>query len=193
MTVKNILMAGVGGQGVIVASQAMAAVARLAGLDVKKSDVHGMAQRGGSVLSHVRFGEKVYSPLIPDGEADILMSTEKLEAIRWLPFVKKGGKIAVNTQMIMPPTVTRGAQEYPKGIIEKLTEFDPDIVAFDCLEVAKEVGNPRTATVVLLGALSTMLDFDPDLWTEALKTAVPQKVMDVNMKAFAAGVARGKK
>ena len=192
MSVTNVLMAGVGGQGIIVAGQALANAAMSAGMDVKKSDVHGMAQRGGSVVSHVRFGDRVFSPLIPDGEADFLMAAERLEALRWLPFVKKGGKLVVNTQIISPPSVSRGAQPYPKGIIEKLREFDPEVIAFDCLEMAKEVGDPRTATVLLLGALSTRLSFPVETWIEALKGAVPKKAVDINLKAFEAGIKRAK-
>ncbi len=187
MTATNVLIAGVGGQGIIVAGQVLAKTVVMAGYDVKKSDVHGMAQRGGSVISHVRFGDKIYSPLIPDGEADLLMATERLEALRWLPLVKKGGKLVVNTQIIPPPTVTRGVQPYPKGIVEKLNKFDPEIIAFDCLEVAREAGNPRTATVVLLGALSARLEFDEKLWKKAIRGTVPAKVLEVNLKAFTAG------
>ncbi len=192
MTVTNVLIVGVGGQGIIVAGEALAKAAMISGLDVKKSDVHGMAQRGGSVMSHVRFGEKVYSPLIPDKEADFLMATERLEALRWLPFVREGSRLVVSTQAIAPPDVTRGVKKYPEDIMDKLKAADPSMVSFDCLETAKEVGNPRTATVVLLGALSTCLDFTEDIWENALKEAVPKKVMDVNMKAFEAGRKMGK-
>lgn len=187
MSVTNVLMAGVGGQGVLVASQALAFVAVAKGFDVKKSDVHGMAQRGGSVISHVRFGEKVYSPLIPDGEADILLATERLEALRYLPFVKKGGRLVVNIQKIPPPTVTSGVELYPEDILERLKEFDPKMIGLDCLQIAKEIGEPRTSTVVLLGAFSLMLPFEEELWLDGVKSAVPKKAGDINIKAFKKG------
>jgi len=187
MAMTNVLMAGVGGQGIIVASQALAAVALRSGLDVKKSDVHGMAQRGGSVVSHVRFGDKIYSPLIPDGEADILMASERLEALRYLPFCRKGAGLVVNTQIIPPPTVTSGQEPYPADILEKLRAFDPEMVALDCLEIAREIGNPRTATVVLLGALSTKFSFNDKIWEDAVREAVPAKAVEINLKAFIAG------
>lgn len=193
MSVTNVLMAGVGGQGILVASQALAFVAVKEGLDVKKSDVHGMAQRGGSVMSHVRFGDKVYSPLIPDGEADILLATERLEALRYLPFVKKGGKLVINTQKIPPPTVTSGVEPYPEGILERLKEFDPKMIALDCLQIAKEIGEPRTATVVLLGAFSLILPFKEEVWLEAVKASVPKKAVDINIKAFKKGKEVGQK
>lgn len=187
MTVTNVLMAGVGGQGIIVAGHALAVAAAAAGMDVKKSDVHGMAQRGGSVVSHIRFGDKVYSPLIPDGEADMLMATERLEALRYLPFVRKGGKLVVNTQIIPPPDVTSGKQPYPAKILERLKAFDPEIIAFDSLEVAATIGEPRASTIALLGALSVRFLFDEKTWMDALKASVPRKVVDVNIKAFLAG------
>ncbi len=185
--VTNVLLVGVGGQGIIVASDALARTAAMAGMDVKKSDVHGMAQRGGAVSSHVRFGDKVYSPLIPDGEADILMSSELLEALRWVPHLKPGGRIVVNTQKINPPAVFRGEAEYPGDILEELRKHDPELIHGDCLELANEAGNPRTATIVLAGALSTLLDFDEKLWKEAVAEVVPKKALEVNLKAFKMG------
>lgn len=187
MAVTNILIAGVGGQGIILASDVLARTAADAGLDVKKSDVHGMAQRGGAVTSHVRFGDKVYSPLIPEGEADIIMSSEALESLRWLKFLKPGGRIAVSTQRIPPPTVARGEQVYPEDVLDRLRERDAEVIAMDCLAIAQEVGNPRTATVVLLGGMSNLLDFEQDAWIERLKSEVPPKVVEVNLKAFLAG------
>jgi len=187
MAVTNVLMCGVGGQGIILASEVLAKVAAESGLDVKKSDVHGMAQRGGSVTSHVRFGDKVYSPLIPDGEADILFASEYLEGLRYLPHLKPDGKAVVNTQEIYPPTVSRGECSYPGEIIGAVRECDPDCVAIQCLETARECGNVKTATVVLLGALSMLLGFDYDLWMKILKEEVPKKAVDVNVVAFDKG------
>lgn len=187
MAVVNVLMAGVGGQGIILASEVLSKAAAAAGKDVKKSDVHGMAQRGGSVSSHVRFGDKVYSPLIPDGEADILMASEALEGLRMLPFLKAGGRVAINTQRIFPPTVARGEQPYPEGIVEACRGKDPKAIALDCLALAKEVGNAKTATVVLLGALSTIIDFPEQMWLDLLAAEVPKKALDVNLKAFKVG------
>lgn len=187
MTVKNVLMAGVGGQGIILASEVLARTAAAAGLDVKKSDVHGMAQRGGSVTSHVRFGDRVYSPLIPDGEADILMASEFLEGLRYLPHLRDGGRVVINTQQIPPPTVSRGDQEYPSGILESIRARDMSCVSLDCLVEARKAGNPRTATVVLLGALSALLPFELGSWLEVLRQEVPPKAVEVNLVAFARG------
>jgi len=187
MKVTNVLMAGVGGQGIILASGVLAKTAAAAGLDVKKSDVHGMAQRGGSVLSHVRFGDRVYSPLIPDGETDILMAAEFLEGLRWLPQVRSRGRVVLSTQRILPPTVTRGEQAYPEDILEKIKRRDPRAIHLDCLEIAQAAGDVRTATVVLLGALSTLLPFAQRKWIELLEQEVPKKAVPVNLVAFRRG------
>ena len=190
MTVTNVLVAGVGGQGIILASDVLAKTAADCGLDIKKSDVHGMAQRGGAVTSHVRFGDKVYSPLIPEGEADIIMASELLEALRWLPFFKPGGRIAVSTQRIPPPTVARGEQAYPEDILARLKEKDPKLIAMDCLAMANAAGDSRTATIVLLGGLSTVLGFPEAAWLERLQKEAPKKAVQVNLVAFAAGRAQ---
>ncbi|OGP56939.1 MAG: hypothetical protein A2V67_00230 [Deltaproteobacteria bacterium RBG_13_61_14] len=187
MKVTNVLMAGVGGQGIILASGVLAKTAAAAGLDVKKSDVHGMAQRGGSVLSHVRFGDRVHSPLIPDGETDILMAAELLEGLRWLPQVRSRGRVVLSTQRILPPTVTRGEQAYPEDILEKIKRRDPRAIHLDCLEIAQAAGDVRTATVVLLGALSTLLPFAQRKWIELLEREVPKKAAPVNLVAFRRG------
>jgi indolepyruvate ferredoxin oxidoreductase, beta subunit len=187
MSVTNVLMAGVGGQGIILASEVLAKAAVMAGHEVKKSDVHGMAQRGGSVTSHVRFGEEVFSPLIPDGETDILMASEGLEGVRYLPLLKEGGRVVVNTQRIFPPAVARGEQEYPSDILDKIRGKDQKLIHLDCLEIAKQAGNPKTATVVLLGAMSVLFSWEEEEWIEILKQEVPEKVVDVNLVAFAKG------
>jgi len=185
--VTNVLMVGVGGQGIILASSILAQVAAESGSDVKKSEVHGMAQRGGAVSSHIRFGEKVYSPLIPAGEADILFGSELLETFRWLPYLKEKGRIIANTQKIDPPAVLRGESKYPEGIIEKLKHKDPHLVAFNALEEAVALGDSRVATVVLVGALFKRLEFDKDLWLAKVKELVPKKAIEINLKAFQKG------
>jgi len=187
MEVTNVLMVGVGGQGIILASSILAEVAGESGLDVKKSEIHGMAQRGGAVSSHIRFGDKVYSPLIPAGEADILFSAELLEAYRWLPYLKEGGRVVTSLQKIDPPPVFRGEMEYPQGLEQKLAQKDPSFIAIDALKFALELGEPRTATVLLLGALSTLLKFEESLWLKKIEELVPKKAVEVNKKAFAKG------
>jgi indolepyruvate ferredoxin oxidoreductase, beta subunit len=193
MGTTNILMAGVGGQGIILASDVIAKAAAKHGFDVKKSDVHGMAQRGGAVTSHVRFGERVFSPLIPEGEADILMASEQLEALRWLPFLKPGGRIAVNTQRIFPPTVARGEAPYPHDVLDRLRAVDPNLIALDCLQIATAAGNAKTSTVVLLGGMAGLLNFPEQTWLELIAKEVPAKAREVNLKAFAAGREAAKK
>lgn len=185
--VTNVLMVGVGGQGIILASSILAEVAAESGLDVKKSDVHGMAQRGGAVSSHIRFGKKVYSPLIPAGEADILFGSELLETYRWLPYLRPGGKIIANLQQIDPPSVFRGEMKYPEGLLERLKNQDPEIIAFDALKEAVALGDSRVATVILVGALSRRLDFKEQPWLKKVQELVPKKAVEINLKAFQKG------
>ena len=187
MAVTNILMVGVGGQGIILASTILAEVAVANGFDVKKSEIHGMAQRGGAVSSHIRFGEKVYSPLIPAREADILFGAELLETYRWLPYLKPGGKIITSLQKIDPPQVFRGEMKYPAGLEEKLRERAPDLIAINALEEAIALGESRTATVLLLGALSHLLEFSLESWLEKVKDLVPRKAVEINLQAFQRG------
>jgi indolepyruvate ferredoxin oxidoreductase, beta subunit len=186
-SVTNVLMVGVGGQGIILASSILAQVAAESGLDVKKSEVHGMAQRGGAVSSHIRFGKKVHSPLIPAGEVDILFGSELLETYRWLPYLKEKGRIIANTQKIDPPAVLRGESKYPEGIVEKLQDKDPHLVAFNALDEAVALGDARVATVVLVGALFRRLEFDKELWLATVKELVPKKAIEINLKAFSKG------
>ncbi|MDY0190929.1 MAG: indolepyruvate oxidoreductase subunit beta [Desulfuromonas sp.] len=185
--VTNILLAGVGGQGILLASEVLAEVLMLAGYDVKKNDVHGMSQRGGSVTSHVRFGEKVYSPIIPEGEADILFGFEVLETYRYLPFLRAGGKVVVNDLEIMPPSVATGLERYPSGITEKITAQVDETKIVQGLTLAVSAGNARTVNTVLLGAISNMLDIELDLWLRALEKMVPTKFLAENLKAFELG------
>ena len=189
-SVTNILLAGVGGQGIILASDIMAEVFLEAGFDVKKSEVHGMAQRGGSVTSHVRFGRKVYSPIIKQGDVDILFSFEQLESLRWLNYVKPDGVILLNNHKINPPAVNLGQMEYPKdipGIIRK--RFDRFHLV-DGTKLALEAGDIRAANVVLLGTISKLFDMEESLWIETVLGHLPAKVHEINRKAFAMGRAQ---
>jgi indolepyruvate ferredoxin oxidoreductase beta subunit len=158
-----------------------------AGYDVKKSEVHGMAQRGGSVSTHVRFGSKVYSPLIKKGDADILFSFEVLESVRYLDFLKKDALIIVNNQKVLPPSVTLGADTYPDNIPEILRERFSKVDMVDALEIAKRAGNSRALNVAFLGALSRYIDVDESMWKEAVSSMLPPKLVEVNIKAFALG------
>ncbi len=185
--VTNILLAGVGGQGTLLASEVLSEVLMMAGYDVKKAEVHGMAQRGGSVVSHVRFGEKVYSPIIPEGEADILFGFELLETYRYLPLLKKEGAVVVNALKILPPGVALGQLDYPADIPGKIAASFERSKVIDGMNMAIEAGNDRTVNTVLLGALSNMLGIDEALWVEAMERLVPQKFLEVNLRAFALG------
>jgi len=185
--VKNILLAGVGGQGILLASEVISEVMLLAGLDVKKNEIHGMSQRGGSVVSHVRYGEKVYSSIIPEGEVDILFSFELLETCRYLPLLRKNGRVVVCDWKISPPGVARGVQAYPENLAEKICQQFPASVVIDGLNLALTAGNAKTVNTVLLGALSNILPFARELWLEALHKMIPARLMDVNMKAFELG------
>jgi len=185
--VKNILLAGVGGQGILLASEVISEVMLLAGLDVKKNEIHGMSQRGGSVVSHVRYGEKVYSSIIPEGEVDILFSFELLETCRYLPLLRKNGRVVVSDWQIAPPGVARGVQTYPKNLTEKICQQFPSSVVVDGLNLALSAGNAKTVNTVLLGALSNILPFERELWLEALHKMIPARLMDVNLKAFELG------
>jgi len=185
--VTNILMAGVGGQGTLLASEILSEVLMQAGYDVKKAEVHGMAQRGGSVVSHVRFGKKVYSSIIPEGETDVLFGFELLETYRYLPLVKKEGAVVVNNLSIAPPSVALGVREYPQNIDQKLRERCSDVRLVDGLSLAEQAGNSRTVNTVLLGALSNTLQPSYEQWIAAIKALVPEKFLDVNLKAFDLG------
>ena len=186
-TVTNILMAGVGGQGVILASEIVSEAMMKAGFDVKKSEVHGMAQRGGSVTTHVRFGKKVYSPLIKDGEVDILFSFELLETMRYLDSLRPDAIVLVNNQKILPPSVALGKDEYPDTIPGLLSSRYPRFQLVDALGVAKQAGNTKAVNVAFVGALSRFFDVPESIWQEAIKTMMPPKLVDLNLKAFALG------
>ena len=182
----NIMIVGVGGQGTLLASRILGNIVIEEGYDVKVSEVHGMSQRGGSVVTYVKFGEKVYSPIIDKGEADIILAFEMLEAYRALPYLKKGGKIIVNNQQMNPMPVIIGAMEYPKNIIEKLSSV-VNLEVVEALELAKQAGNIKTVNVVLIGVLAKSTNIEYDKWIQVLKNTVPEKLLDVNLKAFDLG------
>jgi indolepyruvate ferredoxin oxidoreductase beta subunit len=183
----NILICGVGGQGVVLASALLADLALRKGYDVKQGVVKGMAQRGGSVVSNLRFGEKVYSPLIPKGEVDFLFSTEKLETLRWIEWCSPKTIIIADTLEIYPPAVNRGEMEYPKDIEEFLKSNLEKVYLLPATEIAKNLGDPRIANVVLLGALSNFLDFEESLWEETIMENVPKRFLEINLMAFREG------
>ena len=187
METKSIMLVGVGGQGTLLASRILGNTLLSQGFEVKVSEVHGMSQRGGSVVTYIKYGDKVYSPVIEKGEADIIVSFEELEAARWLPYLKKGGKIITNTQQVEPMPVITGTVSYPEDIIEKIKSKGADITALDALALANEAGSSRAVNVVLMGVLSTMMDFPADAWKNALEACVPAKALDINRKAFALG------
>lgn len=183
----NILVAGVGGQGVILASDIMSEVFMEAGYDVKKSEVHGMAMRGGIVTSHFRFGRKVYSPLIKEGEVDILFAFEQLEGLRWLNHLRPEGKILMNDHKVNPPAVNLGEMEYPKAIPEMIRSKFKDFYLIKGTEIALQVGDARAANVVLLGAISKFFEINEQNWLEIILKYLPPKVHDLNRKAFFLG------
>ena len=184
----NILLCGVGGQGTLLASNLLAECAMEAGFDVKKSEIHGMAQRGGSVVSHVRFGEKIDSPIIRKGECDILLSFEELESIRWAEYLRKDGLIITNSQHILPMSVSAGNAVYPKNIQEILSSKSIQTIAVDAIGKAKELGNQKCLNVVLVGLLAKRLTMiDEKIWPEMIKKMLPEKLQKLNLEAFQAG------
>ncbi len=183
---KNIMIVGVGGQGTLLASRILGNVVVNEGYDVKLSEVHGMSQRGGSVVTYVKYGDVVYSPIIDEGEADIILAFESLEAYRALPFLKKGGIMIANTQETDPMPVITGAMEYPKDIHGKLAERI-NLKSVDALELAKEAGNIKSVNVVLIGVMAKNTEIPYEKWVETIKATVPEKFLDVNLKAFDLG------
>ena len=184
---KSVMIVGVGGQGTLLASRVLGRVMLDAGYDVKVSEVHGMSQRGGSVVTYVRYGEKVYSPIIDKGEADFILSFELLEAARWTEYLKSGGKLITNTQQVNPMPVIIGAAEYPENLAEKMTAAGLDVDAVDALTLAEEAGNSKAVNIVLMGHLSKNFDFTLDEWLEAIAQSVPAKFLELNKKAFLLG------
>ncbi|MFZ5649712.1 MAG: indolepyruvate oxidoreductase subunit beta [Bacillota bacterium] len=183
----DILLVGVGGQGTILASRVLAHVGQSMGYDIKVSEIHGMAQRGGSVVTQVRMGEKVYSPLIDEGSADVILAFEKLEGMRYLSYLKPGGSLIVNDQAIYPVPVLAGLAEYPGDIAGYLKSKVKEAVMVDALGMARDCGNVKAANVVLVGVLARRLPFPEEKWQEALAARVPAKLLEVNRTAFNAG------
>ena len=187
METKNIMIVGVGGQGSLLASKLLGRLLLTRGYDIKVSEVHGMSQRGGSVVTYVRFGDKVYSPVIDKGQADYIVSFELLEAARWTEYLKPGGKIIVNTQQINPMPVIIGAAEYPENLVEKMTAAGIDVDAFDALTLAEQAGSPKAVNIVLMGHLSRNFEFTEEEWMQAIEASVPAKFLELNKIAFAMG------
>ncbi|MCG6931216.1 MAG: indolepyruvate oxidoreductase subunit beta [Desulfofustis sp.] len=185
--IRNILFSGVGGQGILLASELTAEALLQAGYDVKKSEVHGMAQRGGSVTAQLRYGARVYSPLIEPGAADIQMAFEMMEAVRYLPYLHAGSTVIVNTQMILPPSVATGRAAYPEKVLDELTTRGIRVIDVDAFTIAKQAGEVRTANVALVGALSVHLDVAGDIFESVIETRVPERFLKENLKAFTAG------
>lgn len=186
MSTKNIMIVGVGGQGTLLASRILGNAVIRRGYDVKVSEVHGMSQRGGSVVTYVKFGDAVHSPIIDKGEADIILAFECLEALRALPWLKKGGKMIVNDQEINPMPVITGAAEYPESILDKLSAA-VDLTAVDALALACKAGNQKAVNVVLIGVMAKNTEIPYEEWVETIKTTVPAKFLEANLKAFDMG------
>ena len=187
METKSVMIVGVGGQGSLLASRLLGNVLLAQGYDVKVSEVHGMSQRGGSVVTYVKYGDNVYSPVIEKGEADAVISFELLEAARCLPYLKKGGHLITSTQQIDPMPVITGAAEYPEDLVEKIKAKGADIVAVDALSLAEEAGTAKASNVVLMGVLASRMDYPEELWQKALEQCVPAKFLELNKKAFELG------
>jgi len=184
--VTNIVICGVGGQGIILASNVLCHVAFLEGLDVKKSEVHGMAQRGGSVITHVRFGERVYSPLIEQGTSDYILAFEKLEALRYMNYLKKKGKVIVDNREIPPMSVLVGQSRYPEDINERLKRSSKTYF-INAADAALELGNIRVVNIILLGVLSAFLDFKKEAWVKAISKNIKDRYVGLNISAFECG------
>ena len=187
METKNIMIVGVGGQGTLLASKLLGRMLLTAGYDVKVSEVHGMSQRGGSVVTYVRWGDKVYSPIIDKGQADFILSFELLEAARWTEYLKPGGKLITNTQQINPMPVITGAAAYPQDLEAKMAAAGVDRDAIDALALAEEAGRSKAVNIVLLGRLSKWFDFPEEQWLTAIEESVPPKFLEMNKKAFHLG------
>ncbi len=184
---KNIMLVGVGGQGTLLASRILGNVLISQGYDVKVSEVHGMSQRGGSVVTYVKFGKQVYSPTIELGEADFIISFELLETARYLPYLKANGKIITNTQQIDPMPVVTGVAKYPEDIVNKIKSSGVNVLAIDALELAKQAGSQKAVNVVLMGVLSNLAGFPEQAWLDAVTKCVPPKALELNLKAFELG------
>ncbi|OQX13332.1 MAG: indolepyruvate oxidoreductase subunit beta [Desulfobulbaceae bacterium A2] len=187
MKTGNILFSGVGGQGILLASEVTALAFLAAGQDVKKSEVHGMAQRGGSVVAHLRYGERVYSPLIEPGAVDVQLAFELLEAARYLPMLGPRSTVVLNRQRLLPPSVALGQAVYPEELEEMLRQRGLTVVGLDALEIARETGEVRTVNLVMVGALSVFLPLEAAIYEQVIEERVPRRFREVNRRAFALG------
>ena len=185
---KNIMIVGVGGQGTLLASRILGNLLTSRGYDVKVSEVHGMSQRGGSVVTYVKYGDKIYSPIIDKGEADIILAFERLEALRALPYLKEGGVMIVNDRAVDPMPVITGAAEYPEGILEEL-EKHAKLTSLDALALAEGVGSGKAVNVVLIGVLAKNTDIPKEEWEKTIRETVPPKFLEINLAAFEKGYA----
>lgn len=183
----NILISAVGGQGALLASRIFASLAGKMNQDIKLSEVHGMSQRGGSVVTHVRMGEKVHSPVVEKGTADFIMAFEKLEGARYIDWLKQGGTLILNTQEIDPMPVVSGKVKYPGDLVKELSELPIKLYSVDAVELSKNAGNVKTANIVLIGVLASITDIPKEMWKEAIKETVPERFVEENLKAFELG------
>lgn len=187
MDTKSIMIVGVGGQGTLLASRLLGAALISENYDVKVSEVHGMSQRGGSVVTYVKYGEEVFSPIVREGQADFILAFEQLEAARWLPFLKKSGTIIANSQKIDPMPVVIGNAQYPNGVLEAIRATGADLVETDALALAVEAGSPKAVNVVLIGVMAARMDLPYPVWEKAIRETVPEKFLEMNLKAFKLG------
>ena len=188
MKTQNIMIVGVGGQGSVLASKLLGRLLMNEGFDAKVSEVHGMSQRGGSVVTYVRYGDKVYSPVIDKGQADIIVSFELLEAARWLSYLTPGGQLVTNTQQIEPMPVITGAEEYPEQLVEKMKDTGIKVDAFDALSLAAQAGSSKAVNIVLMGRLSSYFPFPKESWEKAMEETIPEKFLSLNKRAFELGL-----
>ena len=187
MKTKSIMIVGVGGQGTLLASRLLGAALISVGYDVKVSEVHGMSQRGGSVVTYVKYGDKVDSPIVQKGQADLILAFEQLEAARWLPFLKTDGTIIANTQQIDPMPVVTGVATYPDGVLDAIRKTGVKLIDVDALSLAVEAGSAKAVNVVLIGVMAAHMDIDRAVWEQAIRETVPAKFLEMNLKAFDLG------
>jgi len=187
METKSIMIVGVGGQGTLLASRLLGAALLSENYYVKVSEVHGMSQRGGSVVTYVKYGEEVFSPIVREGQADFILAFEQLEAARWLPFLKKGGTMIANSQKIDPMPVVTGNAQYPDGVLEAIRATGTNLVEADALSLAVEAGSPKAVNVVLIGVMASRMDLPYAVWEKAIRVTVPEKFLEMNLRAFKLG------
>jgi len=187
METRNIMIVGVGGQGSLLASKLMGKALLIEGYDAKVSEVHGMSQRGGAVVTYVRYGDKVYSPIVDVGQAELIVSFELLEAARWINHLAPGGQIVTNTQKIEPIPVIMGAAKYPENLVEKMKDTGAKVDAFDAVALAEEAGSSKTVNIVMMGRLAKYFPFPNSTWQQALEESVPPKFLEMNKRAFELG------